>query len=180
MTKSMLEDNPSPPAMTLPAVDATTFRHALAQVCAPVSVVTVLDESRPHGTTVSAFTSLSAEPPLILVCLAEDSDLLALLRRANRFGVNLLGINQSDLAFKFAGKGLEKFVGVPWYLDQGLPRIGGAGVWLACDLTELLPGGDHTIVVGRVTSAATVDGANPLTYHGRGFGTHVGLPKTSS
>lgn len=180
MSKAALEAEASVPLTGRDYVDPATFRNAMAHVCSPVSVVTAFDGGRPHGTTVSALTSLSAEPPMILVCLRNDSDLLALLKRGGVFGVNLLGIGQTDLALKFAGKGADKFDGVAWRLDHGIPRIDGAGVWLGCQVADFLPGGDHAIVVGWVTTAIAVGGALPLTYHGRAFGTHVPVPIESA
>lgn len=94
-----------------PVADA--FRHVMAGVCTPVSVVTALDGDRPHGTTVSAFASLSMEPPMVLVALDRKSDLLALVRGSGLFGVNVLGSEQSALATRFARKGIAKFEHVP-------------------------------------------------------------------
>lgn len=144
------------------------FRETLSAVPAPVTIVTTIDRGKPHGTTVSAFTSLSAEPPLVLVALDRSSDLLRLLRRAGRFGVNLLAAGQEELGLACAKKGLDKFACVPWHDDGGLPRIDETAGWLACDVRELLPGGDHIIVVGLVTACETTD-AEALLYHRRRF-----------
>jgi flavin reductase (DIM6/NTAB) family NADH-FMN oxidoreductase RutF len=144
------------------------FRETLSAVPAPVTIVTTIDRRKPHGTTVSAFTSLSAEPPLVLVALDRSSDLLRLLRRAGRFGVNLLAAGQEELGLACAKKGLDKFACVSWHDDGGLPRIDETAGWLACDVQELLPGGDHIIVVGLVTACETTD-AEPLLYHRRRF-----------
>jgi flavin reductase (DIM6/NTAB) family NADH-FMN oxidoreductase RutF len=144
------------------------FREALSAVPAPVTIVTTIDGGKPHGTTVSAFTSLSADPPLVLVALDRSSDLLRLLRRAGRFGVNLLAAGQEELGLACAKKGVDKFACVPWHDDGGLPRIDETAGWLACDVEELLPGGDHIIVVGLVTACETTE-AEPLLYHRRRF-----------
>jgi flavin reductase (DIM6/NTAB) family NADH-FMN oxidoreductase RutF len=144
------------------------FREALSAVPAPVTIVTTIEGGKPHGTTVSAFTSLSADPPLVLVALDRSSDLLRLLRTAGRFGVNLLAAGQEDLGLACAKKGLDKFACVQWHDDGGLPRIDATAGWLACDVQELLPGGDHIIVVGLVTACETTD-AEPLLYHRRRF-----------
>lgn len=153
----------------------TAFREVMAGVVTPVSVVTSVADGLPHGTTVSAFASLSMDPPMVLVALDRGSDLLALVRRTGRFGVNVLGSTQSTLALAFARKGgVGKFSGVPWELDHGLPRLPGAPGWLACDVTGLVDGGDHVIALARVVAAATLEGL-PLTYHARVFGTHSSL-----
>lgn len=151
-----------------PMVDEETFREAMGAVCTPVAVVTALDGDRPHGTTVSAFCSLSIRPPLVLVALDRGSDLLALVRRDGRFGVNVLEGDQSALARGFARKGADKFADVAWRPTDGLPRIDGAGLWLACAVDELLEGGDHVIVTGAVQSAEH-DAREPLLYQRRDF-----------
>lgn len=81
------------------------FRAAMAAVCTPVSVVTTMEDGLPYGTTVSAFTSLSLEPPMLLVSLDRNSDLLAMIRRTGRFGLNVLASSQPELAMNFARKG---------------------------------------------------------------------------
>jgi len=151
-----------------------TFRAVMAEVCTPVSVITAMDGQRPHGTTVSAFMSLSLEPPMVLVALASDSDLLRLVRATGRFGVNVLGRHQADLAQNFARKGADKFDHAEWSLAGGVPRLTGVPGWLACRLADLVPGGDHLVALGAVVDAGTADGA-PLTYHQRRFGTHTAL-----
>jgi flavin reductase (DIM6/NTAB) family NADH-FMN oxidoreductase RutF len=160
------------------APDATLadrFREVMAGVATPVSVVTSMADGLPHGTTVSAFASLSMAPPMVLVSLDRGSDLLALVRESGRFGVNVLGSTQSALALAFARKGgTGKFSGVRWEVDHGLPRLPGAPGWLACDVAALVEGGDHVVALGTVVAAETLDGL-PLTYHGRVFGTHSAL-----
>lgn len=158
--------------MATPEQRATAFREVMAGVCTPVSVVTAMDGDRPHGTTVSAFASLSLNPPMVLVSLDRESDLLALVRRTDRFGVNVLADTQSELAKQFARKGSAKFHGVEWGPASGLPRLDGASGWLACAVSSLVDGGDHVIAIGEILDAETRDTA-PLTYHQRRFGTHT-------
>ncbi|WP_246629828.1 flavin reductase family protein [Modestobacter lapidis] len=165
--------------MTSPADERpdlqTRFREVMAGVATPVSVVTAMGDGLPHGTTVSAFASLSMEPPMVLVSLDRGSDLLALVRDTHRFGVNVLGADQSELALAFARKGgTGKFNGVRWEVDSDLPRLPGAPGWLACEVAQLVEGGDHVVALGTVVAADTVHG-QPLTYHGRLFGTHAAL-----
>jgi len=156
-----------------PTVVATAFREVMAGVATPVSVVTSMGDGLPHGTTVSAFASLSMDPPMVLVSLDRGSDLLALVRETGRFGVNVLGSDQARLALAFAKKGgTGKFSGVRWETDHDLPRLPGAPGWLACDVAQLVDGGDHVVALGTVIAAETSEG-RPLTYHGRLFGTHA-------
>ncbi|OMQ16811.1 flavin reductase [Modestobacter sp. VKM Ac-2676] len=152
----------------------TDFREVMAGVATPVSVVTSMADGLPHGTTVSAFASLSMSPPMVLVSLDRGSELLVLIRECRRFGVNVLGADQSWLALAFARKGgTGKFEGIRWEADQDLPRLRRAG-WLACEADQIVDGGDHVLVLGRVVAAETSTG-QPLTYHGRLFGTHAAL-----
>jgi flavin reductase (DIM6/NTAB) family NADH-FMN oxidoreductase RutF len=154
-----------------PGVDAATFRAVMASVAAPVAVVTVMAGQRPHGSTVSAFTSLSLHPPMVLVALDRASDLLRHIRDSGEFGVNVLAADQAPLARAFARKGDDKFDGVAWAREAGVPRLPGSAGWLACAVESLVPGGDHEVVLGRVIAAEHAD-FPPLTYHQRSFGTH--------
>ena len=105
------------------------FVTALAAVCTPVSVVTSHHRDRPHGTTVSAFCSLSLDPPMVLVSLDRGSDLLAMVSESERFGVNVLAHDQGELARQFARKGADKFDGVEWDLHLGVPRLASEGAF---------------------------------------------------
>lgn len=156
-------------------VDREEFTAALAGVCTPVSVVTSHHEGRPHGTTVSAFCSLSLEPPMVLVSLDRSSDLLAMVTDSGRFGVNVLAHDQDELARGFARKGADKFDGVEWDLHLGVPRLAGAATWLACRVEQLIEGGDHLVAYGLVEHAESTPG-DPLLYRNRAFGTLVPSP----
>lgn len=152
-----------------------SFKNVMAHVATPVAVVTAIDGGLPVGTTVSAFLSLSMDPPMILVSLDRGSQTLELVTATGRFGVNILSSEQPGAALKFATKnGLGKFHGVRWDLDHDLPRIVGAAGWVACTVERIVEGGDHMIVLGRVVAADRRD-SEPLTYHRRVFGTHRAL-----
>jgi flavin reductase (DIM6/NTAB) family NADH-FMN oxidoreductase RutF len=145
---------------------ATTFRDAMAEVCSPVTVVTTVHEGRPHG--------------MVTVALDHSSDLLAKVRQSGRLGVNVLGIGQDDLAVAFARKGVDKFAGIGWRLDHGLPRLDRTVVWLECDVTDVAAGGDHVVILAGVRTVSVAPAA-PLTYHRRSFGTHaVDLPTATA
>jgi flavin reductase (DIM6/NTAB) family NADH-FMN oxidoreductase RutF len=156
--------------MLAAVVDKDTFRQALGAVATPVAVVTSALDGRPHGTTVSAFCSLSIEPPLVLVSLDRKSDLLTMIREAGAYGINVLEADQQAIALGFARKGDDKFADVPWTLDHGLPRIDGVGSWLACTVHKVVDGGDHQIVIGQVEHADH-DAREPLLYQRSMFGT---------
>jgi flavin reductase (DIM6/NTAB) family NADH-FMN oxidoreductase RutF len=160
-------------------VPADLFKAVMGSVCTPVSVVTAFDSTRPHGTTVSAFCSLSLTPPMVLVALDHASALLRVLQATRRFGLNVLSHGQEGIAGTFAVKGDDKFADVEWESRSGAPHVVGSACWFACDVDELIPGGDHTVVLGRVVETDHAD-LPPLTYHRRGFGTHAALPMTSA
>ncbi len=158
------------------ATTQQAFRDVMASVASPVAVVTALDGSRPHGTTVSAFASLSLTPPMVLVSLDERSRLLAVVRRSGRFGLNVLGAHQADLASVFACSGPDKFDGVDWSPSGGLPRLPDTAAWVAAEVADCVDAGDHTVVLAHVTAAEPGEGSlKPLTYHRRTFGTHTPL-----
>ncbi|SHG70892.1 flavin reductase family protein [Geodermatophilus nigrescens] len=148
------------------------FREVMAGVATPVAVVTTLSGGDPHGTTVSSFASLSLAPPMVMAALDRSSSLLGRLAVGAPFGVNVLGSSQADLAGLFARRAEDRFAGVAWSEDTGAPRLGGCPGWLACEVSDLVPGGDHVIVLATVLHASAGSGA-PLTYHGRRFGTHT-------
>ena len=155
------------------------FRAVMASVCTPVSIATAFDGGRPHGTTVSAFASLSLKPPMILVALDRGSDLLALVRQTGKVGLNVLGADHSNLAFAFARKSKDKFTGVEWELSDGVPRIVAALGWLACDVSSFVEGGEHIFALAEVRAADSIPGA-PLTYHERIFDTHASATEPTS
>jgi 3-hydroxy-9,10-secoandrosta-1,3,5(10)-triene-9,17-dione monooxygenase reductase component len=142
------------------------FRQVIGRFPTGVTVVTAMSADGPVGMTANAVTSLSLDPLLLLVCFDNGSRTLPLVRGSGRFGVNVLAQGQHELARRFAGKlpEAEKFTGVPYSLDDGVPVIEGAHAWLGCDLTELLPGGDHTIGIGAVT-AAELGVGEPLVWY---------------
>lgn len=147
------------------------FRNIMSGVAAPVTVVTTLSNGRPHGTTVSAFSSLSMDPPLILVSLDNASDLLATVKQTRRMGINVLQKDQGQLALNFARKGEGKFADIEWSNQHASPRLVGVKAFMCCEVVEIVPGGDHCILLGAV-EAGEVSPGEPLTYFERSFGTH--------
>lgn len=148
-----------------------SFRNAMGNVAAAVSVVTVLDGEQPHGTTVSAFASLSMTPPMLLVSLDNTSTLLSKLRVGSAVGVNILAAHHDQVALRFAGKGADKFADIPWQLEDDAPALADRHAWVSLRISRLVSAGDHTLVLGDVV-AADVTANAPLTYWQRTFGTH--------
>ncbi|MDP9223592.1 MAG: flavin reductase family protein, partial [Actinomycetota bacterium] len=145
------------------------LREAMSPIPGAVTVVTTTHDRGPHATTVSAFSSLSSDPPLVMIALDRSSDLLGKLEPGGRFAVNLLSAGQEEVGRACALKGPDKLATVPWHEADGLPRIDGAAGWLTCDVHALFPGGDHVIVVGLVTGCESADETSALVYHRRRF-----------
>jgi flavin reductase (DIM6/NTAB) family NADH-FMN oxidoreductase RutF len=131
-----------------------------------VTVVTAVGPGGPSGATANSVTSLSLEPPMMLACLDRGSRTLTSVRAQGRFGVNALAAGQGELARRFSGKHPEpdKWDGVEWSEREELPRLAGALVWVACELRDLIDGGDHLILTGNVIEAEAGDG-EPLLFH---------------
>jgi len=153
------------------AVDPRDFRDAIGRFATGVTVVTCNGPDGPAGLTTNAVSSLSLDPLLLLVCFDNTSRTLAAVRGAGRFAVNVLGVGQEDLAAVFASKREqhEKFAAVTHTVADGVPVLDGALAWLACDLRELLPGGDHTIGIGEVTAVGIERDGEPLLWFGGGY-----------
>jgi flavin reductase (DIM6/NTAB) family NADH-FMN oxidoreductase RutF len=150
------------------------FRDLMAGIPSPVTVLTTWDDG-PRGATIGAFISLSLEPPLVMASLITGNSMLDRVRRAGRFGVNVLGAHQSHYARRFSSRGGDRFAGVDWWEDEGLPRLGGTAGWIECELHSEIPGGDHTMVIGRILSAEK-GAAEPMVYCRRAFGGHIATP----
>ena len=152
--------------MSRDGVAPEEFRAALAAYATGVTVVTAVGENGPSGATANAVTSLSLDPPMMLACLDRGSRTLTAARSQGRFGVNALAAGQEDLARRFAGKDPEpvKWEGIEWSERRELPRLAGTVLWVACELRDLIDGGDHLILTGNVLEVDS-DDAQPLLFH---------------
>jgi 3-hydroxy-9,10-secoandrosta-1,3,5(10)-triene-9,17-dione monooxygenase reductase component len=153
-------------------VDPRAFRDTVGRFPTGVAVVTASGPDGPAGLTTNAFSSLSLDPPLVLVCFDHGSRTLAVVRESRRFAVNVLRAGDDDLARLFAGKAPhpEKFAAVTHTVDHGVPVLDSALAWLVCDLQALHPGGDHEIGVGAVTAMGDDPAGQPLVFYGGTFG----------
>jgi flavin reductase (DIM6/NTAB) family NADH-FMN oxidoreductase RutF len=152
----------------LMALTQTEFRSALRSFAAGVTVVTTRDhEGRPSGLTASAFTSVSLDPPLVLVCVDHAATAHPDFRARGWFAVNVLRREQETLSRRFAVSGGDKFREVPYHEGKsGLPLLDGALATLECRIVEAHEAGDHTIFIGEV-EVASIAGGRPLVYfHG--------------
>ena len=146
------------------------FLDSMAAVPSPVVVATTLDASgRRWGFTASSFTALSADPPLILVCLDRSASTHAAFTACDRFMANVLAAEHEPVARRFASSGIDRFAaGDMTACEAGLPGLPGAVARLTCTLHAVLDGGDHSILVGRVEQCV-VSPRTPLVYCGRSY-----------
>lgn len=151
------------------AVDTLAFRQALSQFAAGVTVVTTRTaDGRPFGLTVTAFCSLSLDPPLVLVSIDNRSEAHEGFE-AGAFAVSVLAEGQEDVSRRCAVPGPLKFEACPYETgSSGLLLVQGALAHLECRVSARIPGGDHTIYVGLVEEARIRPG-RPLVYFGRGY-----------
>ena len=135
----------------------------MGQFATGVAVVTT---SGPAGLTTNAFSSLSLDPMLVLVCLDRESRTLAAVREHRRLAVNVLSKPQEEIAVRFSGKAAhqEKFRDVEWREEAGVPVLEGAVAWVAGSVLELVPGGDHVIAITAVEDG-DAPGGEPLVFH---------------
>ncbi len=168
------------PAAPRPRDLQNDFREVMARMCTPVSVVIAIAGGITHGITVSAFASLSMGPPIVLISLDRSPELLAMIGKSASFGLNVLTSSQARLALNFARKGgAGKFADIRWDVEAEAPRLPGASGFLAYDVTSLVDGGDHVLILGLVRGADTAPGS-PLTYYGCVFGRHAALDEQSA
>jgi 3-hydroxy-9,10-secoandrosta-1,3,5(10)-triene-9,17-dione monooxygenase reductase component len=160
--------------VTAAEIPAARFRHAMGHFATGVTVVTSVGaDGAPVGTTANAVSSLSLDPPLILVCFDRESLTLDAVRGYGAFAVNVLAAAQRQLSVNFARRGLA----AAWHEVRyrpgrtGSPRLDGVLAVLECTVEHCLPGGDHEIVIGRVRDVETNgdEEAAPLLYWRGGY-----------
>ncbi len=159
--------------MQPPTVHPDDFRGALASWAGGVTVVATRHADLVYGITVSSFTSLSLDPVLVLACLQNTNRLARLIADSGKFAVSILADHQADVARWFAESGREPIPGFSEFgtieMSTGSPIIAEAVAHLDCELERELPGGDHTIVIGRVVGAASDPLRRPLLYFRRAY-----------
>lgn len=134
---------------------AVTFKRVAGQFPTGVTVVTVESgEGQAYGLTVSSFTSVSLDPPLILVCLDNRLSGIEKFSASTRFAVNILAENQREVSDYFATPGSDRSRACGYYfqLETGAPRLRDCLAWMECRPESIFPGGDHSILVGRVAA----------------------------
>lgn len=157
----------------VPTVEPALFRAVLSRFASGVTVITSRDaHGRDYGMTVSAFSSVSLEPPLVLVCIDHTATWHEVLADATQFNVHVLGAEQEAISRRFASDRADRFLDVSHHRGaNGLVRLTGVLALLECRIVAKHPAGDHTIVVGEVEQAQADDGP-PLLYF-RGAYAHL-------
>ena len=152
------------------SLDSATFRQLLGHFATGVTVITATDaDGRPHGMTANSLTSVSLDPPLLLLCVDHKASMHGLLSGGARFAVNILSSEQEQISRRFAGKHDDKFDGVGYRTtEKGHVLLEGALATIECEPHQCVEAGDHTIVLGRVTGGATHAG-HPLLYFRGGY-----------
>jgi flavin reductase (DIM6/NTAB) family NADH-FMN oxidoreductase RutF len=156
-------------------IPSDTFRRVMGHFVTGVTVVTALDGERPFGITVNALSSVSLEPPLVMVALDRRRFLTPIVRAAGRYAVNILSEDQQALSDCFAGApvepGRDAFCGAAWHAGTtGLPLLDGAIATLECSVVETFSAGDHDLFIGLVdVLASEAEHPMPLLYYRRRY-----------
>jgi flavin reductase (DIM6/NTAB) family NADH-FMN oxidoreductase RutF len=156
-------------------IGSDDFRRVMGHFVTGVTVVSALDGERPFGITVNALSSVSLDPPLVMVALDRRRFLTPIVRAAGRYAVNILSEDQQALSDCFAGAavepGREAFCGAAWHAGPtGLPLLDGAIATLECAVVETFSAGDHDLFIGRVDALANEpDHPMPLLYFRRRY-----------
>lgn len=146
--------------------DPDTMRSVLGHFPSGVTIVTGMRPDGPAGFTCQSFSSLSLDPPQVLVLPSRGSTSWPGIAETGRFCVNVLAAEQGELSTTFARSGTDKFAGVGWTSSpSGSPILDGATAWIDCTLHAVHDGGDHLIVVGDVVDLAIATGSPPLIFH---------------
>jgi flavin reductase (DIM6/NTAB) family NADH-FMN oxidoreductase RutF len=159
--------------MTEIPVSSADFRGAMRHLTGGVSVITAGRGKDITGMTVTSVTSLSVEPPTLLVSISRDASSFPLIRRHGAFGVNILNADQLDVAERFSGKGglkgADRFAGSRWVTAvSGVPLLAGALSAFDCEVEEIVERHSHGIVIGRVRDIKSSARTAALAYwHGR-------------
>jgi flavin reductase (DIM6/NTAB) family NADH-FMN oxidoreductase RutF len=145
--------------------DPRTLRDALGCFATGVTVVTCLHEDAPAGLTVNSFTSVSLDPPLLLVCIAKDAASAPALTRASHFAINVLQTGQQPASIRFSTRDEDRFGATPWSCGEaGAPILKDSLGVFECERFAVYDGGDHHILVGQVVKASFDAGLDPLLF----------------
>ncbi len=146
-------------------LDSAQFRGTCGRFTTGVTVATVMAaDGSPHGITVSSFTPVSLEPPLILICVDCRAQFVRHLPEGHKFGINMLEESQQGLSRQFSRKEAVRFSGIAWHTGKtGVPLLPSVLAIMECKLIQRVSAGDHFILVGQTLHASFYEG-DPLTY----------------
>jgi flavin reductase (DIM6/NTAB) family NADH-FMN oxidoreductase RutF len=153
-------------------VDANSFRRGMRHVPTVVTVLTMADDEGTAGITIGSFVSLSLDPPLICFNVQRSTSIHDRIVRAPSYVVHVLRETQSDLSNRFATPRLseeEQFRGLNYEVETDGPVLAGALVTFICSAESVLPGGDHSILVGRVMEVREGEPGRPVVFHQRAY-----------
>ncbi|TGL61433.1 flavin reductase family protein [Leptospira sarikeiensis] len=149
------------------------FKNSLSHFASGVTVVTFSDTTRAGGLTVSSFSALSMDPPLVLFSIQKQITSHDPLLASGLFTVNILASDQEELSNQFASGKIDKHELIQKLAcdlgHNGVPYLNGALARIECELEKQVDGGDHTIVIGRVIFATSENSKRPLLYYRRGY-----------
>ncbi|TKV72310.1 flavin reductase family protein [Rhizobium sp. AU243] len=167
--------------MTVATLDPRALRDAFGAFVTGVTIVTTRDEAeKPVGFTANSFTSVSLDPPLLLICLARTSRNFATMTGAKNFAVNILSEGQKDLSNTFARPVEDRFAAATWSdAPAGSPVFADVAAWFECSMQEVIEAGDHVILLGRI-DAFENSGLNGLGYARGGYFTPMLAAKALS
>lgn len=151
-------------------IDKDLFRAVLGRFASGVTIVTTTDaDGCDHGMTVSAFSSLSLDPPLVLVCIDHNASVWPAFERAEHFAINILGSQQEALSRRFSSRDGDRFAGVGFTRGiTGVALLDDTLASVECVVTSRVPHGDHSILVGSVEGGTARD-LQPLLYYRGGY-----------
>ncbi|WP_107657323.1 flavin reductase family protein [Nocardia suismassiliense] len=150
-------------------IDAATLRSAFGRYPTGVVALCALDGETPVGLAANSFTSVSLAPPLVSVCIANESQTWPLLRDRPRLGLSVLADTHAGLCRQLSAKNVDRFAGVPWSAGAcGEVLIEGASAWFRCSIHDEVTAGDHRIVVLALHGLTLFD-PEPLVFHGSRF-----------
>jgi flavin reductase (DIM6/NTAB) family NADH-FMN oxidoreductase RutF len=154
----------------IPPVSSDEFRRACGRFATGIAVASVADSNgAPHGLTVNSFSSVSLEPPLILICIGHAVTSIGHFRAASHFGLNMLAEDQLELSHRFARKGEDRFDNLRWHWGKsGAPLLDGVLAQMECAVRQRVPAGDHDIFVAEMIAAQVYEG-EPLIYYASSY-----------
>lgn len=150
-------------------IDPLAFRSACGAFATGVTIITTRADARDHGMTANAFMSISLDPPLVAVSIADTARMLPLIEQSGRFAVSILAAGTEDVAMHFAGRPKDD-IGSPLRELDGLPVARDALAVFAAHVHQSVKAGDHVIFIGRVTALDIAPEGHPLTFHKGRFG----------